>query len=425
MNVLIIGSGGRESALAWKISQSKKLIKLFIAPGNPGTEAYGTNVNIGVEDFPKLESFSIENKIEIIVVGPEVPLVKGIKDYFKSKPALSKISVIGPDSKGAILEGSKDFSKEFMKKYGIPTAAYETFTKDNLEAGLKYLETAKAPYVLKADGLAAGKGVIITSDLNEAKETLKEMIANLKFGEASAKVVIEAFLKGLEVSVFVLTDGKNYVTLPEAKDYKRIGEGDTGPNTGGMGAISPVKFADKVFMQKVDERIIKPTIAGLLKENIDYRGFIFFGLIEVQNEPFVIEYNCRMGDPETEVVMPRIKSDFLELLSKVESQQLDKATIEFENYFATTVMCVAGGYPDDYEKGDVMTGFEKLTDVLPLHAGTKRNDKGDIVTNGGRVIAMTGTGKTMEDALAKSNKAAETIQWKGKNYRKDIGFDLR
>ncbi|MFN0049135.1 MAG: phosphoribosylamine--glycine ligase [Cytophagales bacterium] len=424
MNVLIVGSGGRESAIAWKISQSKLLTKLFIAPGNPGTEPFGENVNIAVDNFPALASFSVENNIELILVGPEVPLVLGIKDFFNNTAQTKHVSIIGPDKKGAQLEGSKDFSKDFMKKYGIPTAAYATFTKENLQEGLKYLETQVPPFVLKADGLAAGKGVIITSDLTEAKATLTEMISNLKFGEASAKVVIEAFLSGIEVSVFALTDGKNYIILPEAKDYKRIGVGDTGPNTGGMGAVSPVPFADKIFMQKVEERIIIPTVNGLVTENIDYKGFIFFGLINVANEPWVIEYNCRMGDPETEVVMPRIKSDFLEILSKVAPQNLDTIEIAFEDYAATTVMCVAGGYPDEYAKGDVITGFENLEDVLPFHAGTKKNEKGEIVTNGGRVIAMTALGKTKEEALAKSKKAAETIAWKGKYFRSDIGFDL-
>jgi phosphoribosylamine--glycine ligase len=424
MNALIIGSGGRESAFAWKIAQSKLLTQLFIAPGNPGTEKYGKNVPIAVDDFPKIAEFSIQNNIELILVGPEVPLVKGMKDYFQSKAELKKISIIGPDSKGAILEGSKDFSKDFMKKYNIPTAAYATFNKNNLADGLKYLENQKAPYVLKADGLAAGKGVIITENLDEAKQTLQEMIDELKFGEASSKVVIEQFLKGIEVSVFVLTDGKNYKILPEAKDYKRIGEGDKGPNTGGMGAVSPVRFATPDFMKKVETKIIKPTIEGLQKEGIDYRGFIFFGLINVENQPWVIEYNCRMGDPETEVVMPRIKSDFLELLSKVEKQELNKTDIEFEKHYATTVMCVAGGYPDEYEKGDVIIGLDNLTNVLPLHAGTKQNDKGQIVTNGGRVIALTGIGDTQAEALEKSNQAAKMISWKDKYYRRDIGFDL-
>ncbi len=424
MNVLIIGSGGRESAMAWKIAQSKLLTKLYIAPGNPGTEIYGENVPIDAQDFEKLAAFSLLNNIELMVVGPEVPLVLGIKDFFNAYAHTAHISVIGPDSKGAILEGSKDFSKEFMQKYGIPTAEYATFSAENLTQGLAYLHTLQPPYVLKADGLAAGKGVIITSDMDEAKITLTEMIADLKFGEASAKVVIEAFLSGIEVSVFVITDGKNYLILPEAKDYKRIGEGDTGPNTGGMGAVSPVGFANAEFMQKVEEKIIIPTISGLANEGIDYRGFVFFGLIKVGNEPVVIEYNCRLGDPETEVVMPRIKSDLLEILTKVASQQLNTIQIEFEPHSATTIMCVSGGYPDEYQKGDVMSGFENLIDVLPFHAGTKKNDKGEIVTSGGRVIAMTALGKTKEEALIKSRKAAETISWKGKYYRKDIGFDV-
>lgn len=425
MNVLIIGSGGRENAFAWKIAQSPLLSKLFIAPGNPGTANFGTNLSIGVTDFENLAKACIENNISLVVVGPEVPLVAGIKNYFNGKPELKHISIIGPDEKGAILEGSKDFSKEFMFKYGIPTAKYATFNAENVKEGLAYLETkVKAPYVLKADGLAAGKGVIITSDLDEAKATLQEMITNLKFGEASAKVVIEEFLSGIEVSVFVLTDGKNYVLLPEAKDYKRIFENDLGPNTGGMGAVSPVPFANATFMQKVESKIIKPTIEGLIKEKIDYRGFIFFGLINVENEPFVIEYNCRMGDPETEVVLPRIKSDLLDILSKVESQNLDKVQIEFENYTATTVMCVAGGYPDEYKKGDVISNLDKLKNVLPFHAGTQFKD-GNIVTNGGRVIALTGIGNSIDEALKNSNTAAATIDWNGKFYRKDIGFDLK
>ena len=425
MNVLIIGSGGRESAFAWKISQSKLLSKLFIAPGNPGTSSYGTNVPMAVDDFDSIQAFSIEKKIDLILVGPEVPLVLGIKNIFNSNPLLKHISVIGPDSKGAQLEGSKDFSKAFMKKYGIPTAKYETFSTDTISQGLQYLDTLRAPYVLKADGLASGKGVIITSDLDEAKITLTEMISNLKFGAASEKVVIEEFLDGIEVSVFVVTDGKNYTLLPEAKDYKQIGEGNTGPNTGGMGAVSPVKFADAAFMEKVAQRIIKPTLDGLQSEGIDYRGFIFFGLINVENEPIVIEYNCRMGDPETEVVMPRIKSDFLEILSKVENQELDKISIEFEDKFATTVMCVAKGYPDEYLKRSKITGFDQLVDVLHFHAGTKLDAEGNISTNGGRVMAMTGLGSTLDEAISKSNKAAETIQWEGKNFRRDIGFDLR
>lgn len=424
MNVLLIGSGGRESAMAWKLSQSKLLKKLYIAPGNPGVEAHGEVVNIGVEEFEKLSAFALEKKIDMLIVGPEVPLVKGIKDFFKSNLATKHIAVIGPDSKGAVLEGSKDFSKAFMQKYGIPTAKYATFTKETLNEGLQYLATNQGPYVLKADGLAAGKGVIITDNLAEAQATLKEMIANLKFGEASAKVVIEEFLSGIEVSVFVLSDGLNYLILPEAKDYKRIGEGDTGPNTGGMGAVSPVPFADAAFMKKVEERIIVPTVKGLRAEGIDYKGFIFFGLINVKNEPMVIEYNCRMGDPETEVVMPRIKSDLLELLTKVETEQLNTVKIEFETHAATTVMCVAGGYPDEYAKGKVISKLNELKDVMAFHAGTKRNEKGEIVTNGGRVIALTATGKDRNEALAKSKLAAQTIAWEGKYFRSDIGFDL-
>ncbi|TAF74791.1 MAG: phosphoribosylamine--glycine ligase [Bacteroidetes bacterium] len=424
MNILLIGSGGRENAIAWKLAQSPLLSQLFIAPGNPGMKPYGTLVAIAVDDFENIGKFCIENAIEMVVVGPEVPLVKGIHDYFLASDKLKSISVIGPDSKGAMLEGSKDFSKQFMKKYAIPTADYQTFDSKSLDKGLAYLETAKPPYVLKADGLAAGKGVIITSDLAEAKATLYEMISDLKFGDASAKVVIEQFLKGLEVSVFALSDGKNYVLLPEAKDYKRIGIGDTGPNTGGMGAVSPVPFADALFMQKVNERIIKPTVDGLAKENILYKGFIFFGLIEVDNEPFVIEYNCRMGDPETEVVMPRIKSDLVEILSKVQNQKLNEVKIEFQPFAATTIMLVAGGYPDDYQKGDVITEIKNTKDVLCFHAGTKTDPNGNIVTNGGRVMALTGTGKNITEALEKSKSAAKTIQWKGKYFRDDIGFEF-
>jgi phosphoribosylamine---glycine ligase len=425
MNILLIGSGGRENAFAWKLAQSSLLRQLYIAPGNPGTAKFGINVSLETDDFVGLAAFSVQNNIDMVVVGPEIPLVKGIKDYFNANDATKNISVIGPDAKGAILEGSKDFSKDFMFKYKIPTAAYATFTKDNLVDGLKYLETQKPPFVLKADGLAAGKGVIITSDLAEAKSTLASMISELKFGEASAKVVIEEFLSGIELSVFVLTDGKNYVILPEAKDYKRIGVGDTGLNTGGMGAVSPVPFATPEFMKKVEEKIIIPTIKGLAKENIDYRGFIFFGLINVDNEPWVIEYNCRMGDPETEVVLPRIKSDLLEILTKVGSQKLDEVKIGFNDLFATTVMCVAEGYPNEYKKGSVMTGWEMLAEeILPFHAGTKFNSKKEIITNGGRVLALTALGTSIKEALVKSNSAAQTIEWDGKYFRTDIGFDL-
>lgn len=425
MNVLLIGSGGRECAMAWKLAQSPLLNQLFIAPGNPGTASYGTNLPISVTDFKQLGQACIDKNITLVVVGSELPLVEGIKDYFDANTSLAHISVIGPDKKGAILEGSKDFSKQFMAKYGIPTAQYATFNQNTLNEGIEYLKNkAKAPYVLKADGLAAGKGVIITEDLTVAIDTLKDMIAHLKFGEASAKVVIEEFLSGIEVSVFVLTDGRNYKILPEAKDYKRIFENDKGPNTGGMGAVSPVPFAKAAFMQKVEEKIIKPTILGLQKEGIDYRGFIFFGLIKVGSEPMVIEYNCRMGDPETEVVMPRIKSDLLALLSKVKNQELDTIDIEFENHTATTVMCVAGGYPDEYKKGDVITGWDSLQDVLVFHAGTAKQASGEIVTNGGRVVALTGIGKDIQEALSKSNAAAQTLNWNGKFFRKDIGLDL-
>lgn len=424
MNILLIGSGGRESAFAWKLSQSSLLTKLYIAPGNPGMEQFGEIHAIAVDDFEKLAQLCINKNIELVLVGPEVPLVKGISDFFANKTDLKHISIIGPSKNGAILEGSKDFSKKFMLKYGIPTASYQTFDKNSLDVGLKYLENTSAPYVLKADGLAAGKGVIITSDLKEAKDTLTEMISDLKFGDASAKVVIEQFLSGIELSVFTLSDGKNYVILPEAKDYKRIGKGDTGPNTGGMGAVSPVPFANKEFMQKVENKIIKPTIEGLKKENIDYKGFIFFGLINVNNEPWVIEYNCRMGDPETEVVIPRIENDFLEILSKVHSQTLNEVKIKTTENAATTIMLVAGGYPDEYKKGDEIFGIENTKDVLCFHAGTKKDSLGKIVTNGGRVMALTATDKTIKLALEKSNMAAETIEWNGKNYRNDIGYEF-
>ncbi|MDX2190697.1 MAG: phosphoribosylamine--glycine ligase [Bacteroidota bacterium] len=424
MNVLIIGSGGRESAFGWKISQSKLLSQLFIAPGNPGTKAYGTNVPISITDFEALGKFCIQNFIEIVVVGPELPLVEGIYDYFENNSSLRQISVIGPSKLGAQLEGSKDFSKAFMIKYGIPTASYETFTEDNLKEGIEYLTKLKPPYVLKADGLAAGKGVIITEKLEEAQSVLNQMIVNKSFGEASAKVVIEEYLNGIEVSVFVLTDGKNYLILPEAKDYKRIGEGDTGPNTGGMGAVSPVYFADEKFMQKVENEIIKPTIEGLKKENINYKGFIFIGLMNVKGNPKVIEYNCRMGDPETEVVLPRIKSDLLEILSKVKNQLLNNCRLEVEKHVATTVMCVAGGYPDEYKKGDVISGIDKVKDAILFHAGTSENAENKVVTNGGRVMALTGIGSTIEEALKKSIAAANTIQWRDKYFRKDIGKDL-
>lgn len=423
MNILILGSGGREHAFAWKLSQSKKLGKLYIAPGNAGTSSVGTNVAISVTDFEGIKKFVLENAINMVVVGPEDPLVKGIYDFFQADAQLKSISVIGPQKAGAELEGSKDYSKKFMIRHGIPTARYETFTKDTLSQGLKFLETLEPPYVLKADGLAAGKGVVIPTTLEDAKKELTEMLANAKFGAASAKVVIEEFLKGIELSVFVLTDGNSYKILPAAKDYKRIGEGDKGLNTGGMGAISPVPFADEAFIKKVEDLVIIPTINGLKKEGIVYKGFIFIGLMNDNGNPKVIEYNVRMGDPETESVIPRIKSDLLDLFEGVANGNLNEKTLEVDERFATTVMMVAGGYPEEYDKGDVMTGFELVEGSIAFHAGTKQNGK-DVVTNGGRVIAITSFGNTMEEALKKSFANAERIQYKGKYYRKDIGKDL-
>lgn len=423
MNILILGSGGREHAFAWKLSQSKRLGKLYIAPGNAGTSSVGTNVSIAVTDFEGIKTFVLENAINMVVVGPEDPLVKGIYDYFQADPQLKNIPVIGPQKAGAELEGSKDFSKKFMIRNNIPTARYETFTKDTLAAGLKFLETLQPPYVLKADGLAAGKGVVIPTTLEDAKKELTEMLANAKFGAASAKVVIEEFLKGIELSVFVLTDGNSYKILPSAKDYKRIGEGDKGLNTGGMGAISPVPFADEAFIKKVEDRIVIPTVNGLKKEGIVYRGFIFIGLMNDNGDPKVIEYNVRMGDPETEVVIPRIKSDLLDLFEGVANGNLNEKTFEVDPRFATTVMLVAGGYPEEYAKGDVMTGFEKVDGSIAFHAGTKK-DGDKISTNGGRVIAITSYGTTMKEALTKSFSNAEKIEYKGKYYRRDIGKDL-
>lgn len=423
MNILVIGSGGREHTLAWKIAQSPKCDQLYVAPGNAGTQQIAQNVALGVNDFEKIGAFALENNIELIVVGPEEPLVKGIADYFKNTPTLAAIKVIGPGKEGAQLEGSKDFSKEFMQRHNIPTAGYKTFGQNELEEGLAYLETINAPYVLKADGLAAGKGVIISSDLEEAKTTLTEMLQDLKFGEASSKVVIEEFLDGIELSVFVITDGKDYVILPEAKDYKRIGEGDTGLNTGGMGALTPVPFAHTEFMQKIEERIIKPTVNGLAADGIDYNGFIFFGLIKVNDEPMVIEYNVRMGDPETEVVIPRVESDLVTIFEAAANKSLSSVTIEISDQAASTVMLVAGGYPEAYEKGKEISGLDQVEDVIPFHAGTIEKE-GKVVTNGGRVIAMTALGTDLSEALAKSNKAAATVTWEGRNYRTDIGFDL-
>lgn len=423
MNVLILGSGGREHAFAWKIAQSKKLENLYIAPGNAGTAHCGTNVNISATDFEAVKALVWEKGIDMVLVGPEDPLVKGIHDYFLQDEVLKDIPVIGPKKDGAQLEGSKDFSKQFMIKHGVPTAAYQSFTKATVSEGKKFLETLKPPFVLKASGLAAGKGVLIINDLNEAKKELENMLLDAKFGDASSTVVIEEFLHGIELSVFVLTDGKSYKILPAAKDYKRIGEGDTGLNTGGMGAVSPVPFADDAFIKKVEEKVVKPTIAGLRKEGIDYRGFIFIGLMNDNGEPSVIEYNCRMGDPETEVVIPRIKSDFLDLLEGVATQTLDKKSFETVNETATTVVIVSGGYPEDYEKNKVVTGIDNNEGSHVFHAGTKQ-DGDKVLTSGGRVFAVTSFGNSIQDAVSKSFKNAEKITFEKKYYRKDIGKDL-
>lgn len=423
MNILIVGAGGREHTIAWKAKQSPLCDKLFVAPGNAGTAQIAENVAIDVADFEALADFSINNNIELIIVGPEEPLVKGIVDYFEADPKLKHIKVFGPGKEGAQLEGSKDYSKEFMFRHNIPTAKYKAFDASNVEEGVEYISKIEGNVVLKADGLAAGKGVIITDDNQHAQDTFKEMILDKKFGEASAKVVIEEFLDGVELSVFVITDGKDYAILPEAKDYKRIGEGDTGLNTGGMGALSPVPFADDAFMQKIEDRIVKPTIDGLAKENISYRGFIFFGLIKVNGEPEVIEYNVRMGDPETEVVMLRLENDLIELIDGAFTGTLGSQKATFTKKAASTVMLVAGGYPEAYEKGDEISGLETVEDVIPFHAGTTHKN-GKIVTNGGRVIAVSALGDTISDALSKSNKAAQQITWNGRYYRTDLGFDI-
>ena len=422
MKVLLLGSGGREHALAWKMVQSPKLEKLYVAPGNAGTAEIAENVAIAVNDFQAIADFIAENGIRMLVVGPEDPLVGGIRDFLQADGRLGGLLIVGPGKEGALLEGSKDFAKQFMQRYHIPTAGYMTVTRENLAEGMQFLATLKPPYVLKADGLAAGKGVLIIDDLREARRELEQMLDG-KFGKASARVVIEEFLKGIEISVFAVTDGKGYKILGSAKDYKRVGEGDTGLNTGGMGAVSPVPFADEAFNRKVEERIVCPTVEGLKKEGIDYRGFIFFGLMNVGGEPFVIEYNVRMGDPETEVVMPRLKSDVLELFEAVASGHLEQVDLELDKRFCTTVMLVAGGYPGSYEKGNAITGIGRVKDAIVFHAGTKRQDS-QVVTNGGRVIAVSAFGDTLCEALKQSYSQVAELDFKDKNYRRDIGQDL-
>ncbi|MBX2967400.1 MAG: phosphoribosylamine--glycine ligase [Cyclobacteriaceae bacterium] len=423
MNILILGNGGREHAFAWKISQSKQCSKLFVAPGNAGTASVAENIPIAVDDFEKIGKFCVEQAINLVVVGPEAPLVKGIRDYFEQELTLKTILLVGPGKDGAQLEGSKDFSKQFMLRHDVPTAKAKTFGATEVNEAFQYLDACTPPIVLKADGLASGKGVIITPDIAEAKNTIREMLIDKKFGEASSKVLIEEFLSGIELSVFVLTDGKNYVILPEAKDYKRIGEGDTGPNTGGMGAISPVPFADDVFMKKVEDRVIKPTIAGLHKENINYKGFIFIGLMNCNGNPYVIEYNARMGDPETQAVLPRIKNDIVGLLVDAASGNLHGKKIEQTTDYAATVVMVSGGYPGDYPKGKVINGLEAKNPALVFHAGTKQTGQ-NTVTDGGRVLALTGSGANMGQAREKAYAGVAKLSWEGVYFRKDIGMDL-
>ncbi len=424
MNVLVLGSGGREHAISWKLAQSPKLSKLFVAPGNAGTREVAENLNIDVNDFNGIKKAVLNNNINLVIVGPEDPLVNGVVDFFLQDPEIKNIPVIGPQAEAAQLEGSKEYSKRFMQRNNVPTAGYESFTKTTLDDGFKYLENQKPPYVLKADGLAAGKGVVILNDLNAAKEELKAMLEDAKFGKASSKVVIEEFMTGIELSVFVITDGKDYLILPEAKDYKRIGEGDTGLNTGGMGAISPVPFADEDFMKRVEEEVVIPTINGFKKENLPYKGFVFIGLMNDSGNPRVVEYNVRMGDPETEVVIPRLKTDLLEIMQAVAEERLGEIKVEFEDKTATTVIMVSGGYPEAYDKGAEISGLDKTEGSIIFHAGTKENN-GKVFTNGGRVIAVTSYGKDFNAALKQSYKNTDIIDWDKKYFRSDLGFDLQ
>lgn len=423
MNILILGSGGREHAFAWKIAQSPRCDQIYIAPGNAGTSLHGININISINDFDKIKSFVMENTISMVIVGPEEPLVNGIVDFFNNDPQLKNITIIGPDEAGAKLEGSKQFAKEFMQRYNVPTARFKCFTVLNIEEGYAFIDELHPPYVLKASGLAAGKGVLIVADKETAKKELHEILYKDKFGAAGKEVVIEEFLDGIECSAFVLTDGKNYCMLPYAKDYKRIGDGDTGLNTGGMGAVSPVAFADAAFRKKVEENVVKPTIAGIQKERMNYRGFVFIGLMNVKGNPLVIEYNCRMGDPETEVVLPRIKNDLVEIFSAVAEGKLNEITLEEDNRFAVTLMMVSGGYPGNYEKGYEITGLNKIKDSVVFHAGTTTRDS-KVVSAGGRVLSITSLDESLQDALTKSYASAKTINFDYAYYRKDIGLDL-